>query len=350
MTTPTPPLLLAVPSADITFAVYAEPRVAEILRRITAPFYQPVNEPLGRIWTLNLVSESRIPDSGPTGGGRKGGGQNGYGPADGRQDGGGEPDHDIAFHPDDRVLTVTAPLPRWLPLLALRCTRAVARALAVTAGAVPLHGAGVELAGVGLVLVGGKRAGKTTAALSLVRSSGAALVSNDDVLLHASGDRWRMVGGPRSMGVRTDSLEEHRPSLYPAALRFAARSYPANRPDKMFLFPESVIALGGAVRATGPAHVVVELVHRPGGPAWHEELSGAQAAALLRRCLETAADRHRPELVAALGTPAPALSDRDLASLVGSLSFHRFSHPSAGWVDAFLGFARERVGLAGRVR
>lgn len=330
MTTRTPPPaeLLAVPSAGITFAVHGEPGAVAGLRRITAPFYQPVAEPRGRVWQL-IMESAREHD--------------GHAPSDGQ-----EPDHRVRFDADHGTLTVTCSAPRWLPLLALRCTRAVVRSLAITAGAVPLHGAGVEAAGVGLVLVGGKRAGKTTAALSLLRSADAALVSNDDVLLRGTGAAWQMVGGPRSMGVRTASLGEHRPPLSPADLRAAARSYPANRPDKVFLFSEALTALGGALRPAAPAHVVVELVCRPGEPVRHEELSDRQAADVLRRYLEPAADRHRPELVAALGAPAPALTDHALSSLTGSLGFHRFIHPEGGWVDGFLDFARACVGLAGR--
>lgn len=328
MTTSTPPAeLLAVPSVGITFAVRGEPDAVARLRAVAARFYQPVAEPRGRLWrlTLELAGENA---------GRE--------PSDGRQ-----PDHRAEFDAAAGTLSVTCPAPRWLPVFGLRYTHTIVRALAVAAGAVPLHGAGVDAAGVGLMLVGDKWAGKTTAALSLVRSGASALVSNDDVLLHEAGADWQMVGGPRSMGVRTASLGEHRPPLRPADLRAAARSHPARRADKAFLFPDALTALGGAVRATAPAHAVVELVCRPGEPVHHEELSDRQAAGVLRRYLETSADRHRPALVAALGAPTPALTDRTLSSLVGSLRFHRFSHPVGGWVDGFLDFARERVGLAG---
>ncbi|MDN3055983.1 hypothetical protein PH213_15790 [Streptomyces sp. SRF1] len=319
--------LLAVPHVGITFAVSGEADAVARLRQVTAPFYQPVAEPEGHVWRLTLVLA---------------GDHAGREPADDS-----EPDHRVEFDAAARTLTVTCPAPRWLPVFGLRYTRTIVRTLAIAAGAVPLHGAGVDVRGVGLMLVGDKWAGKTTAAMSLVRSGSAALVSNDDVLLQETGVDWQMVGGPRSMGVRTSSLGEHRPLLRPAELLAAAQPHPAKRPSKAFLFPGGLTALGGAVRATAPAHAVVELVCRPDEPIRHEELSGRQAADVLRRYLETTADRRRLGLVEALGAPTPALTDRVLSSLVGSLRFHRFSHPVSGWVDDFLTFVRERVGLAG---
>ncbi|MFI0773147.1 hypothetical protein [Streptomyces sp. NPDC021212] len=328
MTTSAPPYdLLAVPHAGITFAVRGEAGALARLRQFTAPFYQSVAEPSGQLWELNLeLTDEKA----------------GHEPSDGS-----EPDHRAEFDAVARTLTVTCPSPRWLPVLGLRYTRTIVRTLAIAAGSVPLHGAGIDAAGVGLILVGDKWAGKTTAALSLVRSGTAALVSNDDVLLHEVGVGWQMVGGPRSMGVRTSSLGEHRPLLHPAELRAAAGLHPAKRPDKAFLLPGALTALGGAVRATGPAHAVVELVCRPGEPVRHDELSGPQAAGVLRRYLETSADRRRLALVEALGAPAPALTDRTLASLVGSLRFHRFTHPVDGWMDGFLAFVNEHVGFEG---
>ncbi|WP_367125814.1 hypothetical protein [Streptomyces phytohabitans] len=333
MTTENPTTrLLAVPAAGITLAVTGEPRTAAALTELAAPFFPPLPGPDGRSappdrgshWRLDLVA-------GPLGG-----------PAEAEPD--GTPAHRAEFDKGARRITVRCAEVGWLPVIGLRYARTLSRALAIGAGAVPLHGAAVALAGTGIILTGEKMAGKTTASLSLVRSGGA-LVSNDDVLLVEHPEGWRMVGGPRSVGIRTESLGEHRPELSAARLAEAAGTHPADRPEKRFLAPGAVGRLGGSVRTRAPAHVLVELVCAPDRPerhgrAHHHPLDDEEAAAVLRAYLEDAADRRRFDLLDALGAPPPTLTADVLGSVVGSLLFFRYTHPVGGWVDAFLDFAR----------
>lgn len=335
MTSPiSPHVLLAVPMADVTLAVAGEPSAAFGLQEMTAPFYQPVSDPRGAVWTLHLelarLSAGPAPD--------------------------GEPAHEAEFDIEARSITVRTREAAWLPVFARRYTRTLTRALAIGDGAVPLHGAAVVLNGAGIILVGEKMAGKTTSALSLVRT-GAALVSNDDVLLVADPvaeaaapvggvPRWRMIGGPRSVGIRLESLAAHRPALTAAQVAEATAGYPANRAEKLFLHPGAVGRLGGTVRTEAPALLVIELVCEPGEPAGRR-LDDEEAAGVLDAYLELAADRRRNDLIEALGAPPPSLAPRTTESLLRGLEFHRYSHPISGWVDDLLSFAKSAAGSVG---
>ncbi|MCQ8829492.1 hypothetical protein ACWDHW_39395 [Streptomyces melanosporofaciens] len=325
--------LLAVPAAGITLTVTGDPRTVAALEELAAPFFPPSCGPDGRSlrtppapeshWQLDLVR-------GPAGG-----------TAEAEPD--GTPAHRTDFDTAARRITVLCAEAEWLPVIGLRYARTLSRAVAIGAGAVPLHGAAVELAGTGIILTGEKMAGKTTAALSLVRSGGA-LISNDDVLLVAGPEGWRMVGGPRSVGIRMESLGEHRPVLSAARLAEATGAHPSNRPGKRFLAPGAVERIGGSVQVQAPAHVLIELVSDPDRSVRHRSgdhaLDDKEAATVLRAYLEDAADRRRFDLIDALGAPPPSLTADVLGSVVGSLRFFRFTHPVSGWVDAFLDFAR----------
>ncbi|MCK1798994.1 hypothetical protein MTQ01_23780 [Streptomyces sp. XM4193] len=321
---------LAVPAAGITLTVTGEPDTVASLEELAAPFFPPLPgpghpPPAGeRHWQLDLVR-------GPV-----------EGPAEAEPD--GTAAHRTHFDRAARRITVRCAEARWLPVIGLRYARTLSRAVAIGAGAVPLHGAAVQLAGTGIILTGEKMAGKTTAALSMVRSGGA-LISNDDVLLVERAENWQMVGGPRSVGIRTESLGEHRPRLSARHLAEAAGTHPSNRPEKRFLAPGAVERLGGSVLTRAPAHVLIELIcepDRPAGPGRSDAhpLEDKEAAAVLRAYLEEAADRRRFELLDFLGAPPPSLTADVLDSVVGSLRFHRYVHPAGGWVDDFLDFAR----------
>ena len=309
-----PAALLAVPTAGITLAVVGNPNVVADLRQITSPFYQPVSAPRGEVWTLSLY----IGEAGP--------------------DKVDEPGHQADFDVSGRHITVRCAKAAYLPVFGTRYARTLVRALTIGRGAVPLHGAAVDLDGTGVILVGDKMAGKTTSALSLVRC-GAALVSNDDVLLTSDGDDWTMIGGPRSVGIRLGSLAEHRPALTVAEVAEATATHPANRPDKHFLHPGDIGRLGGTARVEAPARVLVEMVCEP-GPTSGRRLDDDEAAAVLGDYLEDAADRRRFDLIDALGATPPALTADTVGSLVRGLDFYRFTHPISGWVDELLAFVK----------
>ncbi|NYT92304.1 hypothetical protein [Salinispora sp. H7-4] len=247
---------------------------------------------------------------------------------------GGEPAHVPEWSVPNREMHVCCEDPAYLPLFALRYLRTLDRAEAVRRGALPVHGAAVGARGRGLVLVGNKRAGKTTAALSLVRSFGGVFVSNDDVLLWHRDRRWTATGGPRSIGIRLSSLPDHVPPLTAATLAEAARAHPgsASTPDKRFLLPNEAVDLGCEVRANLTVDAVVELRCDPAVVPNLRRLTGVDAVALLDRYREPAADRRRPELLAALGDPPVTEA---VAALAGDVACYQFVHPPHGWVSRF---------------
>ncbi|GAB3466709.1 hypothetical protein [Actinophytocola sediminis] len=299
------------------------PELVDEVCGYTAPFLEAVPASRGPAWVVT-VRECGVPAA--------------TAPND-------EPAHEVRWDAEARTLTVTAP-PRWLPVLATRNLWTLVRAAWVRAGALPLHAAGVELAGAGIVLVGEKWAGKTTAALSLSRALAARFVCNDDVLLTPRPDgRWEIVGGPRSVGVRADSLAEHRPPLTAAALAGAAVRHPGRREDKTFLLPAEVGALGGDCRPTAPStDVVVELLAVDGAVSEVERLRGRAAADLVAGYLEPEADRRQHDLLDAVGRPRPLVSARTVASVADQASVLRYRHPRTGWVSDFLTFLLAETG------
>jgi hypothetical protein len=299
------------------------PETVRRIARFAAPFLLPVDRRADEVWVLEVHGRISGTDK-LTGEGE-------------------EPPHRVSWHPDRRTIVLACQDLDWLPVLAVRYVRTLSRALAVRAGAVPLHGAAIQVDGTGVMLVGRKWAGKTTAALSLSRGAGGRLVSNDDVLLVEGADGWDMVGGPRSVGIRTDSLAQHRPELTRAALAEVARRHPASREDKTFLLVSEVPALGGEVVVQAPADVVVELRSDGAAPARVERLLGDEVTALLAEHLETGADRRRTEFLAAVGGPRPELTEEKLRSLAASLRYYRYTHPIRDWVESFLAFVQFEI-------
>lgn len=252
-----------------------------------------------------------------------------------------EPSHHAEWDVASRQLRLACPSAGWYPLITLRYLRTLDRAGAVAGGAVPVHGAAVTAGGRGVLVVGDKWAGKTTAALSIARSRGGRLVSNDDAMLvSTAGPGLRAVGYPRAVGIRVGTLDEHRPALTAEAVRAAGRSHPGNRTreDKVFVPTARLPALGVTIATETPVSVLVELCCEHDGASGGKlvPLAGRAARAVLARHLEPTADRRRLELLRAIGAasagPEPAVLDR----LTGVLSCYRFSHPPYGWVDDLL--------------
>ncbi|MFE7741642.1 hypothetical protein [Nocardia sp. NPDC057455] len=110
----------------------------------------------------------------------------------------------------DRVLFHVAPRSdAWITQSVLRATRAVHRCAAGRQGVLFLHAGLVELNGIGVALVGGSRAGKTSFIMASVLNGSGVMVCNDDVSIAAHADRPGVIGTgwPRSISVRLDTLE-----------------------------------------------------------------------------------------------------------------------------------------------
>ncbi|MDX8033831.1 hypothetical protein SK803_26720 [Lentzea sp. BCCO 10_0856] len=315
-------VLVSPPLGDVTLALRGPANAVRRLTDFAAPFLVERQHPVGPLWTIELRETL---------------------PADARLTGEPpEPAHHMTC--SGRHVVIACDRPEWMPVLVTRYVRTLTRAMAVANGAIPLHGAAIEVGGTGVLLVGRKWAGKTTASLSLVRCGDGALVSNDDVLLVATDNRWDAVGGPRAVGIRTDSLAQHRPVLTAEALAGAATRHPATREDKAFLLVAEVPALGGRVASRARADVVIELCSDPElTTPVAERLDGDEIRALLAEHLETGADRRRHGFLAAVGAPVPELSEHAVGSLATRLRYHRYTHPVRDWVDSFLDFVRSEI-------
>ncbi|MCX4825215.1 hypothetical protein OG883_36225 [Streptomyces sp. NBC_01142] len=118
----------------------------------------------------------------------------------------------------------------WVTQSLLRATRAVHRSAASRQGVLFLHAGLVELNGLGVALVGGSRAGKTSFIMAGVLQGSGVMVCNDDVSLTAEQDGNGVLGAgwPRSISVRLDTLD----LLFGRDRAQAVRSsltHPANR-------------------------------------------------------------------------------------------------------------------------
>ncbi|MCS0635800.1 hypothetical protein NX801_09000 [Streptomyces sp. LP05-1] len=97
----------------------------------------------------------------------------------------------------------------WAAQSLLRATRAVHRSAAARQGVLFLHAGLIQLDGLGVALVGGSRAGKTSLIMAGVLSGSGVMVCNDDVSLTAGPDGSGVLGTgwPRSISVRLDTLD-----------------------------------------------------------------------------------------------------------------------------------------------
>ncbi|WP_091639798.1 hypothetical protein [Micromonospora pallida] len=97
----------------------------------------------------------------------------------------------------------------WTAQSLLRATRAIHRSAAARQGTSFLHAGLVELNGIGVALVGGSRAGKTSFIMAGVLDGSGVMVCNDDVsMLAGDGDEGVTgFGWPRSVSVRLDTLD-----------------------------------------------------------------------------------------------------------------------------------------------
>lgn len=116
----------------------------------------------------------------------------------------GEPPRRLLVDDAERCVTVVERDPQWQVLQVLRAVRNLLRWSFLASGKPCLHAGVVDLGGAGVVVVGGKRAGKTSTVLALL-GLGGAFVANDDAGLIDDGGGWLAVGWPRSVNVRTDA-------------------------------------------------------------------------------------------------------------------------------------------------
>lgn len=249
----------------------------------------------------------------------------------------------------------------WLPVLALRWLRTIDRCLSIARGAIPIHGSFVSLHGIGVILVGDHRAGKTTAALSAVRTFGGRLISNDDPLLYriAHGLAWSSalrdvawlgVGSPRSTGVRWSSIGEHRPALEAAELRRMARMHPGIEVDKVYLAPSELVEMGVPVGIKANVHLVIDLCVHDTSAGAIEPLTDMRARETLGRWLEPIADRYRLDFLEAIGALGRIENGEALRELSSTLQIYRYEHAPVGWVEGFLAHLQPLIGAGERGR
>lgn len=93
----------------------------------------------------------------------------------------------------------------WRKHLALRLIRDLFRVYLVGNDGIPLHGGLIERSGLGIAVLGGKKAGKTTTILSLMDDK-SFYITNDDLIVKNKHNKVFGYGSTRSMSIRKDTL------------------------------------------------------------------------------------------------------------------------------------------------
>lgn len=243
------------------------------------------------------------------------------------------PPHELSVDPDRCAVTLRGPR-EWLPVLALRYMRAIDRVVAVQSGYLPFHGACFGGASECIGVVGPHRSGKTTAALSIVRTFDGVLLANDDVLLGGGVARWQARGLPRSVGVRVDGLDELVPPISRDGLVAATSLHPMVTEAKIFLAPSELTTFG--IRSSRDAFrlaAIVEMAIWQGPPRLALSVG---PRSVLDEWVDDTADRFRPEFAALVGpADVPNRSDA-LGCLAAEIPVYRFDHPPRGWIHDLL--------------
>ncbi|WP_063048369.1 hypothetical protein [Nocardia arthritidis] len=300
-------------SINALYAIHGSADILDQIADTVDPFLEPV--PLssaGDCWSIHIEETGSVspgPDSEPN----------------------------VDWQVADRRVNIVGSS-NWVSTFTNRYIRTLDRIAAMMAGWRPVHGAAVTVAGRGVVIVGDKFAGKTTAALSLVRSRGGEFISNDDTML-ALTDRVRAMGTSRSIGVRIGSLAEHRPALPLDDLARAARLHPANvavpTAEKIFLSPSELPAIGGRAAPTMRVDALVELRCSTAAAGVMHRIPAGQAAELVEKHVERYPDRNRHGFISDLGISFPSMDDT--AQLIShNVDIFEFDHPRSGWVEQFL--------------
>lgn len=303
-------------SINAVYAIHASKHILDQITDTVVPFLEPVPVPLNAgHWSIHIEesgSSAGIPS-------------------------GREPQPTVDWQVAERRVRIAGPT-EWVSTFTNRYIRTLDRVAAMMAGWRPVHGSTVTVAGRGIVMVGDKFAGKTTAALSLVRSRGGGLISNDDTML-ALGGRVEAMGTSRSIGVRIGSLGEHRPELRTENLLRAARLHPSNAAvplgEKIFLSPSELPALGGHATQTTRVNSIIELRCTPSADGVLRRIPPERAAELLEKHVERYPDRNRHDFISDMNIAFPSM-DGTAELIARSVDLFSFDHPRSGWVEQFL--------------
>lgn len=236
----------------------------------------------------------------------------------------GQRDVEIVAPPRHR--TVRLPLLRTVRELAMTRLRARPDAL-------DLHAAAFEIAGRAVLVLGPKRAGKTTLLLQALLGGRANLVANDRALALLDGGPARVHGVPTAVRIRRDTLAAdprlagddgagERPLLYHRGERRENR--PAAPGAPLTLSPSELARrLGVGCVADAPLAAVVCPRIDPGAAGFSlEPMEAAEAETAVREALYGPGDE-RPDTVfeRRLGRAAPETTEAASARLAHKLPF-----------------------------
>jgi hypothetical protein len=209
------------------------------------------------------------------------------------------------------VEIVTAAAPPRVRVALMRAVREIAALRRLeAAGCLDLHAAAFAVKDRAVLLVGPKRAGKTTLLASALGSGRADLIANDRVLAEPDAGAVRAFGVPTLVSIRPDTLERFPALRSPVAggsAQLTADEIEAQRvspspdaaPVKYALSPAQLAQQLGAGAATGaPIAAIVFPEIDPRQSGWSlARLPTAEAGARLRECLYGATLIDRPRTV-----------------------------------------------------
>ena len=116
------------------------------------------------------------------------------------------PDRNLFVDHTTREILISESSRSWRTLQMLRMIRNILRWEAFVTGDLFLHGGLVDMNGIGVAYVGGKKSGKTSSILAALLTEGSRLVSNDDLTIREKNGQLIAYGWPRTINVRRDTI------------------------------------------------------------------------------------------------------------------------------------------------
>ena len=163
----------------------------------------------------------------------------------------GEPAREYRIYEESRLIYISEPKDdAWKIQHAARLVRVLVRFAFSEKGMLFLHGGMIRYKGKGIVLLGSKRAGKTSSILTMLHQANAQFVTNDDIGIVLRQEKLFGAGWPRAISVRKDTLELAHFSPVVKKLVRNHLTHPANwtGPDDFytFFYPSELASLFGA--------------------------------------------------------------------------------------------------------
>ena len=119
----------------------------------------------------------------------------------------GEPTRRVLYDLGRKIILINEATDPWLSIFLCRMLRDLLRWEMLSAGVLFLHGGMVTVNGTGIAILGPPKSGKTSTSLALLGTARACHVAENDLVVAHLRDKAVGLGWPRSMCIRSDTLD-----------------------------------------------------------------------------------------------------------------------------------------------